>query len=349
MVTACAVHDREAPPARSYRRSEPHRRICSRSRSSALFPRTCFTCCLNPCHTSQQTLLIAITTTMSEYWKSTPKYWCKFCKLFVRDTTLEKKQHEATPKHQSSIQRSLRDLHRSTEREEREKQRAKDEVARLNGIVSGKPRQDGTGAGPSTFGKSNAVPAQANPNERKRQMEQLAAMGIAVPQEFRKDVAAGGEWTTVSETPIYHFKAEDDDSKLAATAYGVRKRKLDEDEVEAEAVVRKGWGTKLKSYPGGKTGQEEDWDALLSASAVRKKDVKSEPSSTGVKEEETDAEASVLKRSEPDHPASLKKEESAAEQPLAAIPDIDQPGAPVKQEDAAPDPPVIFKKRKGKR
>jgi len=287
---------------------------------------------------------------MSEYWKSTPKYWCKFCKLFVRDTTLEKKQHEATPKHQSSIQRSLRDLHRSTEREEREKQRAKDEVARLNGIVSGKPRQDGTGSGPGNFGKSNVAPAQANPSERKRQMEQLAAMGIAVPQEFRKDVAAGGEWTTVSETPIYHFKAEDEDSKVAATAYGVRKRKLDEDEEEAEAVVRKGWGTKLKSYPGSMAGKEEDLDALLSASAVRKKeDVKSEPSSTGVKEEKTDAETPTLNRPESNRPPSLKKEESAAESLLATIPDIDQPGAPVEQEDAASDPPVVFKKRKGKR
>jgi len=114
--------------------------------------------------------------------------------------------------------------------------------------------------------------------------------------------------------------------------------------------VRKGWGTKLKSYPGSMAGKEEDLDALLSASAVRKKeDVKSEPSSTGVKEEKTDAETPTLNRPESNRPPSLKKEESAAESLLATIPDIDQPGAPVEQEDAASDPPVVFKKRKGKR
>ncbi|MBE7181524.1 MAG: hypothetical protein INR71_10015, partial [Terriglobus roseus] len=80
------------------------------------------------------------------FWTSTltgpvsapqPKYWCKFCKTYVRDTKFERQQHDATGRHQSNIQRSLRTLHRDAERGERDKQRARDEVARLNGVVGG--------------------------------------------------------------------------------------------------------------------------------------------------------------------------------------------------------------------
>ena len=49
---------------------------------------------------------------MSEYWKSTPKYWCKHCGIYVRDTKLERTNHEATGKHQGALKRFLRDLHR---------------------------------------------------------------------------------------------------------------------------------------------------------------------------------------------------------------------------------------------
>ena len=59
-------------------------------------------------------------TKMSEYWKSTPKYWCKHCSVYVRDTKLERTNHEATGRHQGAIKRSLRDLHRNAEQQERE-------------------------------------------------------------------------------------------------------------------------------------------------------------------------------------------------------------------------------------
>ncbi|KAJ4301833.1 hypothetical protein N0V90_003929 [Kalmusia sp. IMI 367209] len=72
---------------------------------------------------------------MAEYWKSTPKYWCKFCRDYIKDTKFERQQHEATGRHQSNIQRSLKGLHREQAATERQKQRAKDEVARLNGRI----------------------------------------------------------------------------------------------------------------------------------------------------------------------------------------------------------------------
>ncbi len=90
---------------------------------------------------------------MSEYWKSTvstslfhvkfvlilrqPKYWCKHCKTYVRDTKLERTNHDATPKHQGNLKRFLKDLHRGHEKDEKDKERAKAEVARLNGLPVG--------------------------------------------------------------------------------------------------------------------------------------------------------------------------------------------------------------------
>ncbi|GAB7348448.1 hypothetical protein MBLNU459_g6865t1 [Dothideomycetes sp. NU459] len=281
---------------------------------------------------------------MSEYWKSTPKYWCKFCKTFIRDTALEKKNHEATPKHQSSIQRSLRELHKGTERDAREKQRAKDEVARLNGIVQAKSGPSASSAGLPALGYSAppaSAPRQSTADERKRNIEQLAAMGVAVPEEYRKDMSIASEWSTVSVTPVYHQKAKreedesdgDDESKPAVGSFGVRKRKLDEDdeELEAAASARKSWGSKFKSYPGAKgTDGDEDLDALLSGAIIKKP-----------KAEEDQAK---------DTPSTLKKEESAdAAVPLAAVPDVDEPHATVKEEVDVAAAPIVFKKRKGKR
>lgn len=290
---------------------------------------------------------------MSEYWKSTPKYWCKFCSTFVRDTGLERKAHEATPRHQSSIQRSLRNLHKTTEREERDKQRAKDEVARLNGLVAAKSSSSTSNIA-SAKSNSTAPPPKATADERKRQAAQLAAMGISVPQEHTKETTGGSEWSTVSETPIYHVKQEDGESKSAA-AFGVRKRKLDEDDEEAEAVVRKGWGSKFKTYAGSK-GDDEHLDALLTSTVIKKKDTKKEEPDMKEEDHEIRKEEHDLAEGENSEPKAsslpLKKEDSISNPDLAAIPPVEQASASVKHEDtaAAPaDPPIVFKKRKGKR
>ena len=173
-------------------------------------------------------------------------------------------------------------------------------------------------------------------------------MGIAVPQEYKKEAAIGGEWSTVSETPIYtNIKTEDEDGKPTAS-FGVRKRKLDEDEEEIQAIERKGWGSKFKSYPGSNKGLDDDLDALLSGPIVKKKDTKVENSTPDVKLEQTDADELNDAIPEEATPA-VKKEETIGEASLAAVPDVGQATVPVKQEEAAADPPVVFKKRKGKR
>lgn len=270
---------------------------------------------------------------MSEYWKSTPKFWCKFCKTFVRDTTLEKKSHDATPRHQNNIQRSLRELHKGQEREDRDKQRAKDEVARLNGLVGGKSGASGPSAAPQASKPSNHAPRvqeKVTLEARKRQMEQLAALGVAIPEEHRKKAAGLGGWTVVSETPIYEKPVEGEDTKPAVSSFGVRKRKLDDEEEELAAIQastsKRNWGSTLKSYPGSK-GATEDLNTLLGGSTTKDEVIRSED-----KQSESAA-------------GPVKTEDSTVD--LKTVPPSGDATATVKVEDSPAVPAVVFKKRKG--
>ena len=312
---------------------------------------------------------------MSEYWKSTvsnvippscklllmshkPKYWCKHCKTFVRDTKLEKTNHEATPKHQGNLKRFLRDLHKGHEREEREKQRAKDEVDRLNGVVSG------SGSKAPPWERKSAIPAasasrQATPADRKKQLAQLAELGVAVPEDFRKEMAMVGDWQTTSEKLIYDTVKKEEDSgdvKPEGLNIGVRKRKFEGQEEEEEAgetVVRRGWGSTVRAYPG--QHDDKDLDVLLTNTKILKREEGGiegnvPPGSSsqigGVTNHSAKKEASSILAD-----GQLIKREDSSENVVLpeTMPEKDGAEAPaIKQEDDAASTGVVFKKRKAK-
>ncbi|CAE7011943.1 hypothetical protein CFE70_002151 [Pyrenophora teres f. teres 0-1] len=273
---------------------------------------------------------------MAEYWKSTPKYWCKFCSTFVKDTKFERAQHEATGRHQGNIQRSLKGLHREQENEKRNQARAQAEVARLNGLVpSSSTPSVATGiGGKPTFEKRPEK--KATVDDRKRQWEELAAMGVALPAAARGDLAMAGDWKTVSEQVIGEV-TEDGEFKVTALNKGVRKRMIDEDEEEREAAgqlitKKKGWGHTYKSFPGSKGG-DDDIESLLGKT---KPEVKKEESKDGTKveatkDEDEDANAKTLH----DIP-TVEEAEAKASETAAAHNEEDAPAAPA----------VVFKKRK---
>jgi len=216
---------------------------------------------------------------MSEYWKSTPKYWCKHCKTFVRDTKLERTNHEATPKHQGNLKRFLRDLHRGHEKEEKDKERAKSEVARLNGLVSGSG--PGEGSSFSNFGRgpTPTIPKpQATASQRKQQLAQLAEMGVSIPDEFRGEMAMAGEWQVTSERLI--DSSESSEKNLDALGFGVRKRVIEEDD-EAEGGMeakKTRWGSTLRAHP----DREDDLDLDLLLRMSTSKRSKQDPSDTEI-------------------------------------------------------------------
>ncbi|KAI4176563.1 MAG: hypothetical protein LQ346_007853 [Caloplaca aetnensis] len=300
---------------------------------------------------------------MSEYWKSTPKYWCKHCKTFVRDTKLEKTNHEATAKHQGNIKRFLRDLHRGHEREERDKDRAKNEVDRLNGLVSGTSAAADHAV---SQGRQIATPPGAGgrdstPAERKAQLAKLAEMGVAVPEHYRREVAMAGDWQTVAERPLWtpikkeegleDFKNFKPDTSLNL---GIRKRKFDGQEEEEEAgqtVVRTGWGSTTRQYPGPTGDGEEDLDALLGIKPVSergKQDTAEEHSLEAALGVVNGAQGAQAVEAASQAPA-LKQEGSTEALDLSNVPVRDNISvAAIKQEDRSTQPSVVFKKRKAK-
>lgn len=176
----------------------------------------------------------------------------------------------------------MRDLHRNHDREERESQRAKNEVERLTNLVSGgeskssgasdrnKQRQQEVGSAAS---QQRPVPLE----DRKRQMVQLAELGVAIPEEYRRDMALAGDWQTVSERVIEgESNAEKDQEPLNI---GVRKkRKMEGDDRDDELGDEAGtndlvfsaktprnnnWGSSTRHYP--EVAEVEDLDALLAS------------------------------------------------------------------------------------
>jgi hypothetical protein len=295
---------------------------------------------------------------MSEYWKSTPKYWCKFCKDYVRDTKTDRTKHDATPRHQGNIQRSLRNIHREKEQEERQTQRAKEEVARLNGIVGGKT---GAVAGPITEASTGRrdAPKDASAEDRKRQIKQLADMGVAVPEEYRREMAMAGNWQAVKATPT----AEPPVGVLGpgSLAYGVRKRKIEEDEAEeaaeaAAAIKQKQWGSKFKTYPGkrGRLGDASDDVEALLGGIITKDEPRDEPKDEEVKQEQVeDVPTASEEKTDVQIPA-IKKEESLDEGVTTTTPKAEPLDPLVKTEEAVepeskpPGSGIVFKKRRPK-
>jgi hypothetical protein len=296
---------------------------------------------------------------MSEYWKSTPSYWCKFCETYVRDTPGERRNHESTGKHQNNIQRSLRDLHKKQEREQRDQQRAKDEVARLNGLVSGKDGQ-ATGtksgiAGVKNLGKASAPepPKMSAAAQRKAHAEQLVALGVELPEELKREVTGVGGWQTLSSSVVEFdrpsgrtladIKKEEEQNASASAplSKGVHKRKAEDDEDardEEAAPKRKIWGNTLKTYPGSRTEDaDEDLDALLSG--VVKKPTQQPCGSTvdegPTSQAEVNVDASGEVKSEPTTQTEISGEAIKEEEPNESA--VTAP------------PPVVFKKRKAKR
>ncbi|KAL8663585.1 MAG: hypothetical protein Q9202_003773 [Teloschistes flavicans] len=304
---------------------------------------------------------------MSEYWKSTPKYWCKHCKTFVRDTKLEKTNHESTAKHQGNIKRFLRDLHRGHEREERDKDRAKSEVERLNGVVSGRPSATNSGA---PWTQQTAIPSssstnKATPAERMAQMAKLAEMGVAVPEDFRREMAMAGDWQTLARRPVLDQVKKEEaledfkDFKPDPTLnIGVRKRKHEGDagEEEEEAATesgarRKGWGSAVRRYPGLATDSNDDLDALLTSETIPKQDeqqMKTQISSNPLKAESLHNREGFQAAEDLSGPPTLKQEDSS-NTGLSSIQTEDfTRDTAVKAEDDGPQPTIIFKKRKAK-
>ncbi|KAF3907574.1 hypothetical protein AA313_de0203507 [Arthrobotrys entomopaga] len=196
---------------------------------------------------------------MSEYWVSTKRYWCERCKMFVKDSPLSRKDHEASPKHQHALQRFLRELHRNKERETLAAENTKREAERLNNL-------DNPNYVPKPLARRAAdlieKPAKTNTwrseEQKRKHLDELAALGVAMPESYRKEHAMAGEWETVrviEPAATTDDEEEDEDTKRA------KRRKLGEGEEEDEEDAQnRNFAVRTMEYPGDVTssGNIED-------------------------------------------------------------------------------------------
>jgi hypothetical protein len=223
-------------------------------------------------------------------------------------------------------------------------------VDRLNKVVGGSSVSPSDhNAATNRKLQSSSTTSQVSVTERKKQLAQLAEMGIAVPDEFRGEMAMAGDWKVVSQRPVEETTSED------PLSVGVRKRKYEgqEEEEEAGAVVaRRGWGSTSRRYPGANEGDAPNLDALLSGV----KSVKKDETAPDLKKEESDEKSNLLAakdekvevKNEPEmsitaNPTPVKKEQSThplepVNSSLLDIPTVEE----------ALGAGVVFKKRKPK-
>ena len=188
---------------------------------------------------------------------------------------------------------------------------------------------------------------------------QLAEMGVAIPEDFRREMAMAGDWQTMSERPIYEAvkKEEDDqDEKSTGMSIGVRKRKYegqDEEDEAGETVVRRGWGSTIRTLPGA-GNEEDDLDTLLNATRVpRKKDDFSNATATRIADTRvlfTEPGPSVNSNAagSPGVPPIKKEESIEGTGGLVAPQDEGTSNQAVKQEENTPGGGIVFKKRRPK-
>ena len=186
-------------------------------------------------------------------------------------------------------------------------------------------------------------------------------MGVAVPEDFRREMAMAGDWQTMSERPVYeNVKKEEDrkDTKPFTTGdkpqglnIGVRKRKYEGQEEEDEArdrVVRKGWGSTTRTYPG--AGADVDLDTLLNGTISKQEPLASKDKTVSQPSEQP-AEVGQLHSTTKEETASsvpsIKKEDSINAIPITA-PHQDDSETPSTKQDDEPAVGIVFKKRKPK-
>lgn len=251
-------------------------------------------------------------------------------------------------KHQGSLKRFLRDLHRSNEREQNAASAAKREVARLNALVGG-PSSTGasTFTGPTSVYKQPAARG-ASEEERKRQLKELEALGVALPDEARRELAMVGDW---EETSVEVRRAGEremtEKEKVQVELARVQKRKFEEEEKERkwramdeDERAMRGFSIQTKSYPG-EGGEEFDPGVLFKGKGKAKETVvKEEKPKVEIKKEE--GEVAVKEEDLPE----VKKGED-----VEGIQVKSEEGVEVKKEDSeatAVGDGVVFKKRKVK-
>lgn len=69
--------------------------------------------------------------TMSEYWVSKKKYFCKYCDIPIADDAPSRQHHENGLKHKGNVERFIRNLYKTSEKKKKDLEEEKRDMARV--------------------------------------------------------------------------------------------------------------------------------------------------------------------------------------------------------------------------
>ncbi|KAJ3374876.1 hypothetical protein GGF31_005598 [Allomyces arbusculus] len=181
---------------------------------------------------------------MADYWRSKPKYWCKYCKIFVTDNKISRTHHESTGEHRRSMERFIAALAEADKEKKREEAAARDLVAKIEQDAVAAFAQDlerqGTDAATVeallAAASARSVPAHSA-RKKPRASTAPAPDPSAADDEPQRDPTVGqaGAWEVVEEVVIPPPRANDEDEDV--------KPKMDEEDVKPN-VEEEGEGKK---------------------------------------------------------------------------------------------------------
>lgn len=150
-------------------------------------------------------------TSMSEYWVSKKRYFCKYCEIYIADDAPSRQQHENGLRHKGNVERFIRGIYKSGEKQKKDLEEEKREMARVERAANAAFAQDvgagiakPTSAAPSTSkAPSKPLPKPSNPFANYSTAESLGytdpdADRIAAELKQRQSQGVAGEWEIVT-------------------------------------------------------------------------------------------------------------------------------------------------------
>ena len=92
----------------------------------------------DPAHSSRSRVLCSCSSlrSMSEYWVSKKRYFCKYCDTYIADDVPSRQHHENGLRHKGNVERFVRGLYKAGEKRKKDADEEKREMRRIEQVRS---------------------------------------------------------------------------------------------------------------------------------------------------------------------------------------------------------------------
>ena len=128
---------------------------------------------------------------MSEFWKSIPKIYCKYCNVWYQDNKASREFHERSFKHKNNIDRHIAEVQRRSAQQKREEVEHRAEIERIERAAM------------AAYEKDLASGSSSKPSD------------LLTDEEKKADSPAGSSGTQRSQEPVENEKADKKGAKAS--------------------------------------------------------------------------------------------------------------------------------------